>query len=269
MSADATSMGLPPDLFDQTTLVSLASTLLILAVAYATSLKVLASSTPGPLRFLFIWHAFDALIHFFLEGSFLYHCFFSSVPVSQLTVGEVAKYYPSPENFLGSAGRIWGAQAGGDNPFAQLWMVYARADKRWAGADLVRGRCDASMGLGPPFLALETLVTDTYYSVQGVISLELLTVFVVGPAALFVCYDIARKNPRANITMIMIATAELYGGFMTFCPEWLVGSINLDTSNFMYLWVYLVFFNMFVARSLLAFRAFLFPPALVFWEVDY
>jgi len=30
---------------------------------------------------------------------------------------------------------------------------------------------------------------------------------------------------------------------MTFCPEWLVGNINLDTSNFMYLWFYLVFFN--------------------------
>lgn len=30
---------------------------------------------------------------------------------------------------------------------------------------------------------------------------------------------------------------------MTFCPEWLVGSINLDGSNFMYLWIYLVFFN--------------------------
>lgn len=30
---------------------------------------------------------------------------------------------------------------------------------------------------------------------------------------------------------------------MTFCPEWLIGNLNLDTSNFMYLWVYLVFFN--------------------------
>ena len=30
---------------------------------------------------------------------------------------------------------------------------------------------------------------------------------------------------------------------MTFCPEWLVGSPNLDTSNFMYLWLYLFFFN--------------------------
>ena len=33
-------------------------------------------------------------------------------------------------------------------------------------------------------------------------------------------------------------------GFMTFAPEWLTGSPNLDTSNFMYLWVYLTFFNM-------------------------
>ena len=33
-------------------------------------------------------------------------------------------------------------------------------------------------------------------------------------------------------------------GFMTFAPEWLSNSPNLDTSNFMYLWVYLVFFNM-------------------------
>ncbi len=31
---------------------------------------------------------------------------------------------------------------------------------------------------------------------------------------------------------------------MTFAPEWLVGNINLDSGNFMYLWVYLVFFNM-------------------------
>jgi EXPERA (EXPanded EBP superfamily) len=31
---------------------------------------------------------------------------------------------------------------------------------------------------------------------------------------------------------------------MTFCPEWLTGNLYLDGSNFMYLWVYLVFFNM-------------------------
>jgi hypothetical protein len=62
--------------------------------------------------------------------------------------------------------------------------------------------------------------------------------------ACWVCYDIAKKNPRANVLMIILATAELYGGFMTFCPEWLTGNLNLDSSNFMYMWVYLVFFNM-------------------------
>lgn len=30
---------------------------------------------------------------------------------------------------------------------------------------------------------------------------------------------------------------------MTFAPEWLTGSRNLVTENFMYKWVYLVFFN--------------------------
>lgn len=47
---------------------------------------------------------------------------------------------------------------------------------------------------------------------QTVISLELLTVLVVAPLACLVCYDIAKKNPRANIIMTIIATAELYGG---------------------------------------------------------
>ena len=30
---------------------------------------------------------------------------------------------------------------------------------------------------------------------------------------------------------------------MTFAPEWLTGDPHLDTSNFMYLWIYLFFFN--------------------------
>ncbi|EOO01482.1 putative emopamil binding protein [Phaeoacremonium minimum UCRPA7] len=213
--ANTTVSTLPPDLFDQTTLISLASTVAILAVAYGASLKALSSSTSGSLRFLFIWHAFDALTHFILEGSFLYHCFFSWLPVGEVTLKELQdqKYYNTPHGFLGHSDRIYGSQAGGENPFAQLWMVYARADKRWAGVDL------------------------------GVVSLELLTVFIIGPLACLVCYDIAKKNPRANIVMTMIATAELYGGFMTFCPEWLTGNQYLDTSNFMYKWVYLIFFN--------------------------
>ncbi|KAI2623171.1 Emopamil-binding protein [Hypoxylon sp. NC1633] len=203
---------LPPDLFDQTTLVSLASTLAILGTAYLASLQALDRNTSGSHRILFIWHAFDALIHFILEGSFLYHCFFSWIPLS--SVSNPHALAPTAHNYLGYTNRAYGPQAGGDNPFAQLWMVYAKADRRWGGADLT------------------------------VISLELLTVFVAGPLACLICYGIAKKDPRTNVLMIVIATMELYGGFITFCPEWLTLNYNLDASNFMYKWVYLVFFNM-------------------------
>lgn len=140
---------LPPDLFDKTTLISLASTVVILLAALLLSRLVLdPKSTPKSLRFLFIWHAFDALIHFFLEGSFVYLCLFSSKVVEK---GELIKgsllgedwsgYYPSPYNYLGSGDNgavVHGAQAAVEsNPFARLWMVYARADRRWAGVDLV------------------------------------------------------------------------------------------------------------------------------------
>jgi hypothetical protein len=160
----AASFGLPPDLFDQTTILSLLSTIALVLVAYAASLYFLPRSastklsafssaiTPGTIRFLFIWHAADALCHFVLEGSFLYHCFFSSAPVAQLLAQQAATppgaalsalpIWPTPLNWLDrgidhSAEIAYGAQAGGDNVFAQLWMVYARADVRWAGVDLV------------------------------------------------------------------------------------------------------------------------------------
>ncbi|EEU44300.1 uncharacterized protein NECHADRAFT_101579 [Fusarium vanettenii 77-13-4] len=208
-SAESWTSSLPPDLFDQTTIISLLSTLAIVAAAYLASLRFLPSSSTGTLRFLFIWHLADALCHFLLEGSFLYHCFFSHEQISESTAG----YFPTPAGFLGYSDRVYGAQSGGSNPFAQLWMVYAKADKRWAGVDL------------------------------GVVSLELLTVFFDGPLAVYICYCLAKRDPKVSIWMIILATCELYGGFMTFCPEWLIGNLNLDTSNFMYLWVYLVFFN--------------------------
>ena len=177
-----------------------------------------------------------------------------------------------------------------DNWASSLWMVYAQADKRWAGADLT------------------------------VVSLELLTVLGAGPLALWICFGISQRDYRVAFWMVVLATAELYGGafgfsslslvfflyflmlfsifslmyfvfqflyflhflhflllspvyftfscifvcewvrardmmgtmliyiaktgFMTFAPEWLTGNPNLDSSNFMFLWVYLVFFNM-------------------------
>ncbi|KAB5575866.1 Emopamil-binding protein [Coniochaeta sp. 2T2.1] len=209
--SSSTSTFLPPEFFDKQTLLSLSLLLGLLLAALAASRRILDPATPARLRALFIWHAFDALIHFVFEGSFLWHVFYSSIPTKEARALEY--FHPDPHNFLGYTDRVHGAQAGGSNPFAQLWMVYAKADRRWAGVDL------------------------------SVVSLELLTVLVVGPLAVWVCYDIAKKNLRYNIVMIIIATSEIYGGFITFCPEWLVGNINLDTSNFMYKWIYLFLFN--------------------------
>lgn len=39
------------------------------------------------------------------------------------------------------------------------------------------------------------------------------------------------------------SVAELYGGWMTFAPEWITGSPSLNTSHPLYTWVYLAFFN--------------------------
>ena len=49
-------------------------------------------------------------------------------------------------------------------------------------------------------------------------------------------------SPR-HFIQITLCVCELYGGWMTFFPEWLVGSPNLNTESWLYFWVYLLFFN--------------------------
>ncbi|QIX01004.1 hypothetical protein AMS68_006521 [Peltaster fructicola] len=207
-----------PQIISTTTVLSLLSTVAILAAAYFVSLQLLPCTASAKVRFLFVWHAFDALIHFILEGSYLYNCFFSSASLTSLagiagkTGSIVSEYLPPNVYFLGDHTRLYGAEYG-TTPFSALWMEYAKADKRWGGSDLT------------------------------VISLELLTVFVGGPMAAWICNRLRLEKDDAWFWMIVLATGELYGGFMTFAPEWLSGNPNLDTSNFMYLWVYLFFFN--------------------------
>lgn len=97
--------------------------------------------------------------------------------------------------------------------FAEMWREYAAADFRWGFSD------------------------------ETVVSLEILTVLGAGPLACYIVYQIARQDPARHYWIVVLSTAELYGGWMTFCPEWLTGSPNLDTSNPLFLWVYLVFMN--------------------------
>lgn len=168
---------------DTTTVFSLLSTLAILFAAYTTSLYALPSSASGKTRFLFIWHAFDALIHFILEGSYLQNCFYSFTPLPlSPSIIAAPPLLPDGVHFLGHADRLYGA-AYGTNPFSALWREYAKADARWAGTDLT------------------------------VVSLELLTVFVGGPLAVYICVCLARSQwGKAWFWMCVLATGELYGG---------------------------------------------------------
>jgi len=94
-----------------------------------------------------------------------------------------------------------------------IWREYSRADARWEVRD------------------------------PGVISLEILTVLVVGPLCLLNVYAIMKKKAYRHLVQIIICVCELYGGWMTFCPEWVAGSPALNTSSFLLLWVYLFFMN--------------------------
>ncbi|KAL3463907.1 Emopamil-binding protein [Aspergillus heterothallicus] len=204
---------------DTPTLACIAFALSFMPIAYVLGASLIPSSQTRN-RILFFWHAYDALTHLFIEGSYLYECFNSyAVLPAGITVNSAG---PA---FLGFADRVYGA-AYGTLPSSRLWQEYAKADHRWAVAD------------------------------PTVISLELLTVFLGGPAAIYICYllwvssspssTVSQKGSAKGKLWIVatgLATAELYGGFMTFAPEWLTGSTGLETGNAVYLWFYLVFFN--------------------------
>jgi hypothetical protein len=184
---------------DAVTVTSLLAALGIFIIAYVLSGVLLPKAASTRSRILFVWHSFDSLIHFCFEGSFLYNCFFTYLqlpgPPSQ-SYSNLAILTPPGVYFLGPAykDRLYGSFYG-NSPTAKLWQEYAKADKRWGGADLT------------------------------VISLELLTVFIGGPLAAYICYllskghgDSAPKAQGSGVSgklafwLIVLATGELYGG---------------------------------------------------------
>lgn len=181
-----------PALISTTTVVSLLAVLVLLVVAYVLSVRLLPTIAGTKTRVLFIWHLFDALTHFLLEGSFLYCVFFSTLPAGSTIPGGDGKLLsslhrpllPAEVHFLDNSAVVRGAFYGA-HPFAKLWQEYARADARWGAAD------------------------------PGVVSLELLTVFVMGPLAVYIC-SLLRRGPEAEgkawFWMTIVATSELYGG---------------------------------------------------------
>lgn len=219
-----------PNFLTMQTVGSLGATAVILGGAYAASVRLLPHDTSTKLRTLYIWHLADGICHLTIEGSFLYNCFFTYVqlPVSAgsdyvhpaaagSVIGPGAGYALSPPPFLGRRDRAYGP-AFGTNPTALLWQEYAKADARWARADLT------------------------------VVCLEILTVFVAGPMAIWIS-ELIRKGAGQQygkggvnaaklwFGALILATGELYGGFMTFGPEWFSGNENLRTDHWMFLCV--------------------------------
>jgi hypothetical protein len=99
-----------------------------------------------------------------------------------------------------------------DTFLGHIWREYGRADSRWAIRD------------------------------PNVISIEIATV-TMGILCLFQIYGILTRKPFRHVLQVVICVCELYGGWMTFAPEWVEGSPNLDGSSFSLFWIYLVFMN--------------------------
>jgi hypothetical protein len=101
-----------------------------------------------------------------------------------------------------------------DSFLAKIWKEYSRADSRWEVRD------------------------------EGIISVEMATVF-VGLLCLVQLWALASNKPYRHALQIVICVAELYGGWMTFAPEWFAASPNkhLNASDWKLLWIYLVFMN--------------------------
>lgn len=174
---------------DATTVISLLGVIALLAGAYAASLRVLPKTASLKTRVLFIWHMFDALVHFVFEGSYLWNCFFVSysLPTSFSAASRkqhITLFTPPDVYWLGKEDLLYGANYG-TTPFSRLWQEYAKADKRWGGVDLT------------------------------VVSLEILTVFVAGPLACWICWLLSKDERKGVLKkwfwMSMLATGEIYG----------------------------------------------------------
>lgn len=205
-----------PPVFGHTSVIALSAVTALLAIAGVLSSRLLRKPPPPKIRIFLIWHLFDVLVHISLGASYLYNVFFTSM--STLDIAYTRGMHstpmtPSGISFLGDKTHLYGSFYGTSSS-ARLWQEYAKADKRWGGSDLT------------------------------IISVELLTVLVMTPLASYVCHLLRTyQQKKAWFWMAVIATGELYGGFMTLSPEWLAGSPNLDTTNFLTFWVYQVFFH--------------------------
>ncbi|GAA6035415.1 hypothetical protein JCM8097_000244 [Rhodosporidiobolus ruineniae] len=101
----------------------------------------------------------------------------------------------------------------GTGPMAALWREYALADTRWGVSD------------------------------PTVVCIEMITVLGAGPLCVWTAELMRRGDSAWRYWIIVLSVGELYGGWLTFGPEWISGSPSLNTSHWMYTYLYLFFFN--------------------------
>lgn len=199
---------------DATTIVSLLFFVSLLGAAYAGSVRLLPSTSTKKTRVLFVWHLFDALIHLFFEGSFLWNCFFVSYSLPT-SFNAAAKKHPrikllTPPDvyWLGREDRIYGASYG-EGLFSKLWQEYAKADRRWGGADLGVVSLEVlTVFVGAPLACKQTSPVDViHHQIPGCILTQ---------PSVWICWLLRREERKGALKrwfwMVILATAELYGG---------------------------------------------------------
>ena len=155
-------------------------------VGYNVAHMPFRTPTAHRARILYFWHLLDGLTHLLVESTYVYNCFSNYIPV----IDQVTLSTSKVAFFLGRRDRLYG-NAYGTTASARLWQEYAKADKRYAGIDLTT------------------------------LSLEIITVFLAGPLALYVA-ELIQSDLRSNTGERMsgktwfwatvLATGELYGG---------------------------------------------------------
>ncbi|EME26425.1 uncharacterized protein Gasu_59150 [Galdieria sulphuraria] len=78
--------------------------------------------------------------------------------------------------------------------------------------------------------------------------MEVVTSLVWGPVALLCAYGVYRRSEWRHFLQLILCVGELYGGWMTFGPDWLTsfvtGSSELNPhKHWIHFWIYLVFAN--------------------------
>jgi hypothetical protein len=102
---------------------------------------------------------------------------------------------------------------------ALLWKEYAKADTRW-------GRFH-----------------------DCTVAMEVVTSLLWGPLALLCAYGVYRRAAWRHFWQLVLCVGELYGGWMTFGPDWLTsfatGKSELNPhKHWIHFWIYLFFANM-------------------------